>query len=228
MEEVFLEFKRLFEIRYNQISVLNMGEDSVRYDFFTALQKIKGLEPWQLQLEYPLHENSFIPNLKKGSKRNEKPQVDLWVNEPDIKLCVEFGMFRRNSNDKGDIAVTENTIKMLNDFIRVALHSHCASCEGYFVCIADAKMLDYQLLKSKALPAFPGKQYKFNYSVVESLINMYKSAKKFDMRFVNRKKELALDITSDLVFCDQVMSQTNPLKTLALVWKVNADVESIS
>ena len=227
MNVIFNEFKRLFEIRYNRISVLNMGEDSVRYDFFTALQKSKGFEPWQLQLEYPLHENSFISNLTKGSKRNEKPQVDLWVNEPDFKLCAEFGMFRRNSNMDGDISVTENTIKMLNDFIRVALHSHCALCEGYFVCIADAKMLDYQLKKSKELPPFPGKEYKFNYSVVESLINTYKSAKKFDMRFVNRKKELALAITSDLVYCEEIVSQMNPLKTLALAWKVNAVVELI-
>ena len=37
MRQVFEVFKANFENRYQEVSVLNMGEDSVRYDFFNAI-----------------------------------------------------------------------------------------------------------------------------------------------------------------------------------------------
>lgn len=199
-----------------------MGEDSIRYDFFYALQKTKALDPWQIQLEYPVHNSSFIPRHTVGSKRLEKPQIDLWVDEPQLKMCVEFGMFRRNSNLKGDIAVTENTIKMLNDFIRLSLHSHCTGAQAYFVCVADEKMLNYQLRKHPELPAFPGEEYNLNYTTISQLCDVYKSSNKFDLRFVNKKKELMMHVKAELIYKDSLVSQVNLLKTYVLVWKVSS------
>jgi len=37
MHNTFERFRELFEERYKLISVLDLGEDSVRYDFFSAL-----------------------------------------------------------------------------------------------------------------------------------------------------------------------------------------------
>lgn len=39
MEEILKEFKSVFEKRYKTISVLEIGEDSVRYDFFKLYKK---------------------------------------------------------------------------------------------------------------------------------------------------------------------------------------------
>ena len=197
-----------------------MGEDSVRYDFFYALQKTKNLHPWELQLEYPIHINAFIPNKVEGSKRNEKPQIDLLVNNHDFKICAEFAMFRRNSNPDSDIAVTENTIKMLNDFVRLALQSYYTNSDAYFVCVADAKMLEYQLNKIENFPVFPGKKYRISFDSIESIITKYKSGKKFDMRFVSKKQELLLEIEANLVFEEQINSTLNPLLTKILIWKI--------
>lgn len=228
MEDVFKTFRFFFEKRYNFVSVLNMGEDSVRYDFFAALQQEKKIDPWKLQLEYPIDERCFIPRKTLGSKRTEKPQIDLWVDEPNLKMCAEFGMFRRNSNDSGDISVTENTFKMLNDFIRLALHSHFVSCDAFFVCVADAKMINYQVKKMLELPAFPGKLYRFNSSIIDSLLSQYKSSKKFDRRFLSIKKKLELSIKADLVFSQEIISTINPLKTLLLVWQISSAVETVA
>jgi hypothetical protein len=38
MEEVFDRFKELYEKRFQIIPVMDMGEDSVRYDFILALK----------------------------------------------------------------------------------------------------------------------------------------------------------------------------------------------
>lgn len=43
MEDVFNRFKELFEQRFQRVLVTNMGEDSVRYDFFLALQEVMSL-----------------------------------------------------------------------------------------------------------------------------------------------------------------------------------------
>ena len=55
MEDVFVRFKELYEKRFQSVPVMDMGEDSVRYDFFLALKEIKKLHSWDIQLEYPIN-----------------------------------------------------------------------------------------------------------------------------------------------------------------------------
>ena len=176
MQKVFVQFKELFEKRYSLINVSKLGEDSIRYDFFTALREIKKLEPWQLQVEYSVNDGTFIPRMTKGSKRKENPQVDLWVDEDSLKLCVEFGFFRRNSNDKGSISVTENIFKMLNDFIRIAIQSKTNTSSAYFICVADEKMLNKELYKYSGFENFPAPQYVFDWKIVKTLVDAYSSS----------------------------------------------------
>jgi len=224
MTDVFNEFTRLFEERYKRVSVLNMGEDSVRYDFFQALQTIKHLQPWDLQLEYPIHESAFVRTDVPGRKRNEKPQIDLFVDTPEVKLCAEFGMFRRNSNDNGTIAQTENTFKMFNDFIRLALHAHFHVCDAYFVCVADRCMLHHQP-NIREIPSFPGKSYSLGVDLLKK-IEPYKCAKVLDRKFLNKKSELELSIDAILIHDLDIHSELNPFETKILVWRVSSEIRS--
>jgi hypothetical protein len=142
MEETFELFKYIFGKRYDVIPVAHLGEDSIRYDFFSALIVSKKLEPHQIQLEYPIDDKAYNARKTVGSKRGENPQIDLWVSTIGLKIAVEFGFFRRNKNENGSISVTENVMKMFNDFMRLALHCSINQSLAYFVCIADEKMLN--------------------------------------------------------------------------------------
>jgi hypothetical protein len=222
MTEVFNRFKDLFEKRYSLIPVSKLGEDSVRYDFFLALKEVKNLEPWQIQVEYSLNTESFIPRNHPKSKRGENPQVDLWVNERNLKLCSEFGFFRRNSNKEGSISVTENVLKMLNDFMRMALHSRESNSESYFICVADEKMLETSMTKYKDFKQFPAQEYQFDWDVANKIVSLYKSAKKIDSRFLLKMKELKLRITAEKIVDKEIFSEINTFKTKILVWRVTS------
>jgi hypothetical protein len=222
MEAVFQKYKELFHKRYQEVSVLDLAEDSVRYDFFLALQQEKGLEPWQINLEYPLTEDTYVSALHRNSKRKEKPQVDLMVNTQSLKLSAEFGFFRRNSNIDASIKVTENTFKMLNDFIRLAIHSHITGAKSYFVCVADAKMLEYQL-GNNLVPRFPGEKYTFKHEDIKSMVDEYKSAKKeINSKFLNKLQQLDLTVEAKLVFYPEITTNRNSLKTQILIWEIKS------
>ena len=225
MQKVFERFKELFEKRYSLIEVSKLGEDSVRYDFFTALREIKKLEPWQLHLEYPVSEGTYHPRKTVGSKRKENPQVDLWIHEGSLKLCIEFGFFRRNSNDKGSISVTENVFKMLNDFIRIAIQSKTNSSSAYFICVADQKMLNTELYKYDGFENFPAPQYIFDWKIMNDLVGTYTSAKKIDDRFLQIMKELKMKITANQIFKKEIFSKINTFKTEVLIWEVTSAIE---
>src|ERR1051326_2595915 len=121
MENVFNRFQKLFTERCNRIPLLNLREDSIRYDFFYAVTEIKKLNPWDIQLENSIDKNSFIQRNNRSSKRSENPQIDLVIDK--LKICAEFGLFRRNKNENGNINKTARTVKMLNDMIRLGLES---------------------------------------------------------------------------------------------------------
>lgn len=219
MEQIFTLFTTLFEKRYSLNSVLNLGEDSVRYDFFVALKNALQLESWQIQLEHPIDSRTFVSNKHEKSKRDEKPQIDLWVNEDICKIAVEFAFFKRNKVDGSPGNDTEYAFKILNDFMRLGLQVYYTKCEAYFVCVADEIMLGKQLNRTN-LPTFPGQHYVFNSEALKLSMNKYKSAKKIDTRFFNRFKEINFTITADLVFNQQIISAVNPMMTKALVWEV--------
>jgi hypothetical protein len=223
MQKVFDRFKDLFEKRYSLISVTNMGEDSVRYDFYQALQEIKNIEPWKMQLEYPMNEDSFIPRKNAKMKRKEKPKVDLWVAENDLKLSVEFGFFRKSSNPKSSTAITENTFKMLNDYMRLGIQSYLTKSDSYFVCVSDSKMIGHQI-ETKKLDKFPASSYSFNFDSLHSLVSDYKSGHKIDNRFLEKFKELELNVKADLIYESTLVSRENDLPTKLLIWKVFANI----
>ncbi len=220
MLTVFERFRELFEIRYSLVSVLDLGEDSVRYDFFAALVEQLKLEPWQIQLEYPLHTNTFFPRQNARRKRDEKPQIDLFVKTNDKNFCVEFAIFKRNKVDGSAGNDTEYAFKILNDFMRLGLQAYFTNADAYFVCVADKIMLGKQLW-SKKLPIFPSEVYKFNSVTLADIMLDYKSAKKIDDRFFKKFKELDLTIVAEKIFDELVVSEINQIETRTLVWKIN-------
>jgi len=220
MQSVFERFKELFEKRYSSFSVLDLGEDSVRYDFFYALMEKLNLEPFDIQLEYPLYAGTFIPRQNIKRKRNEKPQVDLLINTNNKHLCVEFAFFKRNKVEGSPGNDTEYAFKILNDLMRLGLQSYFTKADAYFVCVADEIMLGKQL-RSRKLPKFPAEFYKFNHSELSTIANNYKSAeKKIDKRFFLKLKEVGITIIAEKIFDKSLASQINQMETRALVWKI--------
>jgi hypothetical protein len=121
MEQVFKKFHELFTERYAKQSVLQMGEDTVRYDFFRAVIDELKIENWEMNVEFPVVDKAYVSNLNEKSKRKESPVIDLFINSENEKSIYEFGFFRKNSVDNSSINVTEKTFKMFNDFLRLAL-----------------------------------------------------------------------------------------------------------
>ncbi len=220
MQTVFESFRDLFEKRYSQYSVLELGEDSIRYDFFSALTTKLKLNPWEIQLEYPLHNDTFLPRQNEKRKRDEKPQVDMWVKNADNNFCVEFAFFKRNKVDGSPGNDTEYAFKILNDIMRLGLQSYITKSEAYFVCIADEIMLCKRLSRTN-LPAFPADSYRFDYTLLTDIMSRYKSAKKIDERFQKKLLELNLTINAEKVFDKLVKSEINKMETKALVWKIH-------
>jgi hypothetical protein len=228
MINTFNEFKTNFERRFNLQSILDLGENSVRYDFFIAFMNNNNLQPHDIQLEYPINSNTFVSNLHPNSKRKENPQIDLYCSHPNKVMTAEFGLFKRNSNPNGSINAPEKVFKMLNDMLRLSLNQLYCPNESYFVCIADSKILGAQM-RNNIIPAFPAPIYTFNYLDINTWINDLKSAEVvFDNRFVNKANILQLSIMAELVFNQQILNptqqhlDTNNLETRALVYKINA------
>jgi hypothetical protein len=228
MINTFNEFKTNFERRFILQSILDLGEDSVRYDFFIAFMNNNNLQPHDIQLEYPINSNAFVSNLHPNSKRKENPQIDLYCSHPNKVITAEFGLFKRNSNPNGSVNAPEKVFKMLNDMLRLSLNQLYCSNESYFVCIADSKILGAQM-RNNIIPAFPAPIYTFNYLDINTWINDLKSAEVvFDNRFVDKANILQLSIMAELVFNQQILNpaqqhlDTNNLETRALVYKINA------
>jgi len=217
--QVFAKFKTLFEDRCSKINLLNIGEDSVRYDFFIALSDIKKLKASDIQLEYSIHKSAFNERKNKNSKRKEKPQIDLVVEAENLKLNFEFGLFRKNSNEKGSINKTARTVKMLNDMIRLALDSHYTKRESYFICVADDKMLGHQL-RTKILGKFPS-----DYEINKELIKKQKENKtsNFDERFLAVLKKTDLNINSKIVFNQEIEAKLINQETRIIIWNVQIE-----
>ena len=60
IEDVFSKFHELYTQRSKTLTPLNMGEDSVRYDFFISLMDVYNLKPADLWLEYPIHSSLYM------------------------------------------------------------------------------------------------------------------------------------------------------------------------
>lgn len=214
---LFGSYKLLLEERLDRYRLLNIGEDSIRYDFFAAIMQTYGLKPSQIQLEVPLDSQSFIPVGNKDAKRKEKPMIDLVVIEPDLKISVEFGLFRQNSNEKGSINKTYRTVKMLNDMIRLSLETYFTHTSGYFVCVADHKMLGHQM-ESKITERFPS-----NYLITNHIIEhqIKQKTNNFDQRFLHVFSPMNRDISSRLIVNERLQAQHINNETRLLIWEVS-------
>ena len=234
MTNTFNEFKSNFENRFNLQSILNLVEDSVRYDFFIAFMNNYNLQPFDIQLEYPINPNAFVSHPHPNSKRKENPQIDLFCNHPNKVITVEFGLFKRNSNPNGQVNAPEKVFKMLNDMLRLALNQVFNQNEAFFVCVADSKILGAQM-RNNILPAFPAAHYIFNHVDINTWIQNLKSAESnFDKRFVDKANILQISINAELVFNQIIQNPTQPLvadnlnvfpatnrlETRALVYKI--------
>jgi hypothetical protein len=175
------------------------------------------LDSWDIQLEYPIHENSFIPRKHPNSKRLEKPQSDLYIQKENIHLCAEFGLFRQNSNEKGNINKTERLAKMTKDMIRLGLNSYYTNCKSYFVCVADCKMCGHQL-DYKVFDAFPGDIYYFTQTAIETIRKFVKF--EMDDRFFSKFCQANIAISAAKIFDQPVISPRNIFNTRTLIWEI--------
>lgn len=151
---LFNTFCDRFEKRTNSYSLMEMGEDSVRYDFFLAVMDVLGKESHEIKLEKAINRNAFNLNNTPGSKRTEKPKIDLSFESEEREYNFEFGLFRRNSNLEGNINKTARFGKFLNDALRLN-NQICANqnfgddfdtiaSRGYLVYVADRKFIGYK------------------------------------------------------------------------------------
>jgi hypothetical protein len=216
MQNLFKNFKILLEERLDRKPLLSIGEDSIRYDFFVSLMDTYKFRASQIQIEVPINHQCFIPAKDKISYRNEKPLIDLVVDENDFKLSVEFGLFRQNSNELGSINKTARLVKLLNDMVRVALESYFNKTNGLFICVADSKMIGHQM-RSKIVNRFPA-----DYIITNDIIDhqLKQKTNNFDKRFLNVFQPLNRNIESRLIYNENLTANYIEKETKLLIWDV--------
>ncbi|SMG51654.1 hypothetical protein [Sphingobacterium psychroaquaticum] len=216
LEVLFSNYKNLLQERLDRYRLLHICEDSVRYDFFSALIETYGLRPSQIQIEVPINEKCFNSRNNDKAFRKEKPLIDLVVKEEFLNISAEFGLFRQNSNEDGTINQTYRTVKMLNDMIRVSLEANFTGTRGFFICVADHKMLGHQM-NSKIIDSFPS-----NYYITTALIEhqLKQKTNNFDHRFLQIFKNEGRNIVSKLIFDESLKAKLVMHETKLLIWEV--------
>ena len=219
IKDLFLNYKNLLEERLNHKTLLSIGEDSIRYDFFTALCETYNLRPYQIEIEVPLNANCFVPNKNSESKRNEKPMIDLVVKNSELNICSEFGLFRQNSNEKGTINKTARTIKMINDMIRASLESKFTDSTGYFICVADNKIIGHKM-RNDFVGKFPS-----DYEITNEFIEyqLEQKTNNIDNRFLNIFLPMNKKIISKIVFNERLYSQNIKNETRVIIWETKIE-----
>ena len=232
MEKVFKKFHELFTERYAKQSVLQMGEDTVRYDFFRAVLDELKIENWEMNVEFPVVDNAYVSNLNEKSKRKESPVIDLLINSENEKSIYEFGFFRKNSVDNSSINVTEKTFKMFNDFLRLALQKFYTTDgkNAYFICVADEKIIGSKYTKIREIEEFPAVEYNLNSELLLEIKNIYKSSKEINEKFLNALlKENGIDsINAKLIFKAELNScpELGNLNAKILIYKITNNLKS--
>lgn len=211
-----IKFTELLSERCNEVPLVKIGEDSIRYDFFYALCLNEKLRPCNLHLEYPIHPSAFDKRANKDCKRKEKPQIDLVVDTSDSSLNIEFGLFRQNSVEKSNIDKTARTVKLLNDMIRIGLDSLFTKRRSFFICVADYKMLGHQL-QSKIIGKFPS-----DYIITADLVSKQKEKKTchFDDRFISVFNRLGISFESNIVFNEEIKANMIKRETRIIIWEI--------
>lgn len=215
MNKLFENYKHHLEERLNERALLSIGEDSIRYDFFSALMTTYNLRPFQVEVEVALDSRCFVPSGNINAKRKEKPMIDLVVKAEQINLSAEFGLFRQNSNEKGTINKTARTVKMVNDMLRTSLEAKFSSSTGLFICVADYKMIGHRL-NSGFLDKFPS-----NYSITSEYLTYQTNQKtnKIDRRFLKVFLPLNRHIRSEILFNEQLKAKKIVNETRVIIWE---------
>lgn len=134
----------------NEKVVIGFGEDSLRYDFFTAVKDVLGLQPKQIRLEnaYPAACFNQIKETTGGRGRKlSKPEIDMEVLDAQMNpvAAVEFALFKRTAIAEVQ-AKPANAGKMFSDITRLAalrLSEPYKSSKLLFIVLTDQEMLEY-------------------------------------------------------------------------------------
>jgi hypothetical protein len=226
MEELFLEFQSQFTNRINHYKNFNsFGEDSIRYDFFNALVKFFGIEPCEIQLEFPMPNTQFESKLiseKKGRGRHDfKPEVDLLVKNSTKNsegIIVEFAYFR-----KPEKAVNQDKTgkhgKILNEIFRLSLmknHKVFNDFHCYFICVTDEEMINYGKIGTRGSTP---EGIRDHYELDETYLNKLKSTAlgKIDSKFRIKCESLNLIPSAKRIF---KIESASSLKWEIWIWEV--------
>jgi len=215
MKGLFDNYKTLLEERLNHKRLLEIGEDSIRYDFFVALMTTYDLKPHQIELEVPLHKDCFVTNQHTNSTNKEKPRIDLVVKNELINLSIEFGLFRENSNENGTINKTFRTVKMVNDMLRASLQAKITESKGLFLCVADHKIIGHKL-RSGHLGVFPS-----DYIIDKEYLLFQREQKtnNIDTRFLCSFIPLNQKIHAKIVYNEQLHARNVSNETRVIIWE---------
>ena len=142
--------------------------------------------------------------------------MDLVIDKVGLRFCAEFGLFRQNSNEEGNINKTARTVKMINDMIRLGIDSFYTKRNAYFICVADDKMLGHQL-QSRILGRFPS-----DYIISMDIINQQMGNKTaaFDERFIKKFKEMKCSFQAKLLFNEEIKAEKTNMETRIIVWEI--------
>jgi hypothetical protein len=154
MEKIFDCFFENVKKRLNyRKDFTKFGEDSIRYDFFIALQEQCKIEPYLFHLEHPFPETEFvkikIPKEKgQGQGRyDEKPEFDLRIDATKSLtkgIVAEFGFFREPITAEPDS--TGSMGKILNEISRLCLlknYKDYKEHKALLIIVTDENMIYY-------------------------------------------------------------------------------------
>jgi hypothetical protein len=137
-------------LRY-QKNFTQFGEDSIRYDFFNAIQTICNIEPHYFYLEHPFPETEFIKtkiHRESGQGRiDEKPEFDLRIDSTKLLtegIVAEFGFFREPII--GSLDVSGAMGKILNESSRLCLLKNYKDYKNHkalLITVTDETMIYY-------------------------------------------------------------------------------------
>jgi hypothetical protein len=152
MEKIFDQFFDNVSKRLDyQKDFTKFGEDSVRYDFFHAIQTVCQMDPHFFYLEHPFPETEFVrkKKIKKTGRgrKDEKPEFDLRIDATKSLtkgIVAEFGFFREPITAEPDS--TGSMGKILNEISRLCLlknYKDYKEHKALLIIVTDEKMIYY-------------------------------------------------------------------------------------
>ena len=230
MQELFAKYYQLLKARidYNN-GFTNFGEDSVRYDFYFALQDQYSLAPHELMLEQEIPNTQYVQRenvgTPRGGRTTEKPEIDLMVHPTEslpAGLVVEFAYFRKPPIADNS-AKTANHGKLMQDIFRLAMlkeHESYSNYKHLMVCLMDSEMLEYGSPGTRGRSAI-GIQEEYNLST-QFLERFPKTAiKPIDsVGFRKKSEEIHIVPRAERVFNAEHPETSGISKWALMVWDV--------